>query len=582
MLFPQKNIGLIGKETEVTILSEKKIKIELVGCPQNLTPLNNQVQGQGRLVLRFYTSGLSYHYQMIKLRITDLQTEQKRLIEIMSRAFSEKEFFVCLVQSSNIHYGWNPVPTAQYFRQSDDELVLFKDENMGNDAFVHAQKLEPIFHKYSAPITWLVDDTVVSKAGAKIKKWHWKYGDDYGLLPRSYFYHNCCNYNTETSLDQTTEILTVLRDAVQDIFEEANYPNYTNILGVDQWVGSIGTNFIEAAQRLGLSGIWGMGYDHLSCDTSMYHRGSPWDIYRPKTGNFRIPGNSELPWLFQWTTRDILNTSYFSPNGATTFSTDADDIRSNRISLYQKDYYARLLGEYKKNMAQNDVFVFLVHQEDHDSHIWPSNRILENFLDQIHSDNLFATLEEIASWLNLKYQAEEHPRQLIEMNDPLTCHREMKQEAKLGNIQDQYANHPQWGDGENPKHVAYYGTDSMWITRRPKRTPLLYYNYLASDQHPFSETGEYPLESLPKVTVIQEFWNKEKKQPEFRLILESDGEFDNLPFIIWDAPLNISPGHFSLTEKTQGKTAGLQTATTLTIIIKKVTSGTNQFTFQFK
>lgn len=581
MVFPQKVIGLIGKETTLKIYSERKIEVEIVGCPQCLQPLTNRIQGQGEVVVRFFTERLSYLQQLIKLKVTDLETGQKQLVEVLSRAFSEKEFFVCLVQSSNIHYGWNPMPTAQYFRTSDDELEIFADENMGNDAFPHALKLAPIFHKFNAPITWLIDDTVASKAAKKIKNWHWKFGDDYALLPRSYFRHNFCNYNTEISTGQTTEIVAVLRDAIQDVFREESYPFYSKVMGVDPWIGSVGTNFVKAAQELGLEGLWGMGYDHLYYETSMFHRGAPWDVYKPRHDNFRVPGGSGNLWLLQWTTRDILNASYFSPNGAMIFSTDADDIRTHHIHQFQDDYFSRLLAEYKKNMAQNDVFVFTVHQQDHESHIATSNKILEKFVDQTHSDNLFVTLDEAVSWLNLKYRPEEHPWQIIEMEDPLKCHSKLQKLANAGEISGILSRHPQWGDFANPKHTAYYGPEALWIARFPNRVPFIFYDYKKSEQSLFSETGEYPLEIIPEIEVIEEQWLSTRLNHEYQLIINCNQPFDALPWIIWNSHLNIPPRRFQVSGLYETQADCFQTGTNLIIILEKLSSGVNSFQFNF-
>ncbi|HOM57674.1 MAG TPA: hypothetical protein PLG27_07995, partial [Candidatus Latescibacteria bacterium] len=130
-----------------------------------------------------------------------------------------------------------------------------------------------------------------------------------------------------------------------------------------------------------------------------------------------------------------MNTSYFRPTvGSTTFSTDADDIRYNGIPRFQDDYYARLLQEYRRNLSHHDVNVFLVHQEDHDSHIHGSNDVLEAFVDQVHGMETFATMDEIAAWLNRRFAPEEHPYQLIEMDDPLTCHAEMQAASLVGDI----------------------------------------------------------------------------------------------------------------------------------------------------
>jgi len=581
MLFPQKVIGLIGKKSSLTFYADKKIEVEVVGCPSNLKPLTSRLQAQGKIELLFETVGLLYQYQVIKLRLTDLETDKKVMVEVQARVFGEREFFVTLVISSNFHYGWNPEPTAQYFRKGDDELVLYKDENMGNDAFIHALKLEPIFHKYNTPITWLIDDIVANKAVKQLKQWHWQFGDDYGLLPRSYFYHNYRNYNTETSIEQTTEIISVLRDTICDLFTEENFPYYPRILGVDQWVGSVGTNFIKAAEKLELEGVWGIGYDHLACDTSMFHRGTPWEAYKPKENNFRVPGIDGKVWLFQWTTRDILNTSYFTPNGATIFSTDADDIRVNNIWKYQNDYYARILSEYKKNMTHNDFFMFLVHQEDHDSHIRTSNQILETFLDQIHADNIFVTLDEAVSWLNLKYLPDEHPYQIIEMNDPLSCHQELKREAEQGLLKKEFATHPQWGVRVNPTHIAYYGVDALWIGRKPENVPVILYDYAHSEKYPFNETGEFPMETLPQITSVRESWKKIKNGRQFKLIFYSDREFENLPWLIWYAPIKKKSGRFQSHSKEQGESLAYQTATMLIVIIKKVVVGKNEFIFTF-
>lgn len=581
LLFPQKATGLVGKEFSLTILSTRKVEIEVVGCPAPVVPIDVKVKGRGKVYIRFEAKGLSYQPKLIKFKATDLETGEVEIVEVIFRVFGSKEFFVCLVQTSNIHYGWNPEPTEQYFRKSDDELVLFKDEKMGNDAFVHALKLEKIFHKHGAPITWLIDDTVAFKAARKIKNWHWQYGDDYGILPRSYFYHNCRNYNIDHSADEITDLIQLLRDNTQEIFCEAGYPCYSRTMGVDQWVGSVETNFVKAAQNLGLEAIWGIGYDHLSCDTSMFHRGAPWDIYKPKEGNFRVPGIGTGLWIFQWTTRDILNTSYFSPNGATIFSTDADDIRSNHIPAYQNDYYARMLHEYKKNMPYNEVGIFLVHQEDHDSHIELSNVVLEDFVDQTFDDNLFVTIEEAVNWLNLKYAPEEHPYQILEIEDPLTCHREMKQEALAGYISPQFAEYPEWGDGSNPKHLAYYGLDAMWIGRFPARIPFIFYDYQHSKKYEFVENGQFPRSNLPKVKLLNETWSKIKKSHRLSLSIRSSKSFANLPFIFWESPIASRPQKFTIDESSTGPTKCYKNASAMVIILKKVTRGNNLYEFVF-
>lgn len=95
-----------------------------------------------------------------------------------------------------------------------------------------------------------------------------------------------------------------------------------------------------------------MGYDHGTCDTSMFHRGCLWDVYKMDMENYRRPDVDSGIWGFQWTTRDILNTVHCPGgiSGAAIFSTDADDIFFHNILQTEKEYYKRMLECYKGNM----------------------------------------------------------------------------------------------------------------------------------------------------------------------------------------------------------------------------------------
>ncbi len=582
MVFPQKAVGLINHDFRITILAEKKVEIEIVGCPTSIKPITTTIKGQGKLNLIFTTTALSYSYQVIKLKVTDLETSEKKLVEIQSRVFGEKEFFICLAISSNIHYGWDPESTEQYQNLNEQKWAIIPDERLGKDAFSHTPQLERVFHKWNTPITWLLDDTVAMKAINSLKKWYLQYGDDYGLLPRSYFHHNFRNYNTQISLAQTIEILTLLRDTIQEIFIENQFPYYTRIMGIDPWIGSIGTNFIKAAAEIGLEGIWGMGYDQHAINTSMYHRGAPWDVYKPQSINFRVPGPQANPWLFQSSTRDILNASYFSPNGTKIFGADANELRRHLIHRFQPDYFAQLTFNYKKNLQYNDYFVFMVHQDDHPAHIPATNQIFEDFLDQVHPDNLFATMEEIVAWLNLKYPAPHAYSQILELDDALACHQQLKAAASAGILPAELGKHSFWGDQPNPRHLAYYGLDNLWLARFPEPIPFLYYDYQHYEKYAFSETGEFPLEKLPQILLIQQNWIQKKPKTQLELTIESNLEFNNLPWIIWNPPITRPPGRNEVPESGQGITICFQTSQALVFILKKVLPGKNDYWFQFE
>lgn len=552
----QKIVGILGKPCRLRIWGNGRMRAKVAECPPILSPVAREASSEGEVSLQF--QALAAGSGRLTLEVED--AEQRLHLPVAARVFRDKEFFVCLVQSSNVHVGWDPRPTAQYF---DGKLVTF-DTDEGYHAFQHARQVESIFHGAGKPVTWLIDETVAAENSQLFKDWHWRYGDDYALLPRSYFYHSKRNFNTEMTAEEVTSLVTDLRLQTEEALGSAGHPYRTRVLAADQWVGAVGTNFVRAANALQMEGLWGIGYDHRECDTSMYHRGTPWDVYKPNPANFRCPSAQGRLWCFQWTTRDILNTLAFSPKGATVFSTDPDDVRHNLIAEFQPDYYLRMLRQYQRNMRCNDFFVFLLHQEDHDSHIEGSNQVLRTFVSQIKDDDslTFATLEEVAAWLNLKYAEDQHPRQIIEMDDPLTCREMMQQASRAGRLPSVFAENQQWG--RFGTHLAYYGPEAMWIAREPERLPAVLYDYAKADQYPFAEDGEYLQEDVPAVTGLR--WRIEGARLQITFHAGSEGV--NLPLVIWRPPAEVRAA----------APHAIETEAAVAVVVKRVMKGHNSVT----
>ena len=547
--YPQSVVGIAGSGATFVIRTRVSIMVEVLDAPDGVRPHGGAVTGSGEVTVRL-SARSRVDRGTIRLRVTGEADGTVREVLLPVRIWGPRMSFICLAQSSNRHAGWDPRPMAQYYRRDDDELVTYDSDDEGNHAWVHARKLERIFHKWGTPITWLIDDTVAAEQASQISAWHTEFGDAVAYLPRSYFYFNKRNYNLTHGRDEIADIIRPEIDRLETAFAGADWPVYCRTMGADQWVGSPGTGLVEAARALGFSAQWGIGYDHDTCDTSMYHKGTPWDVYKPRDGNFRVPGAAGDFWLFQWTTRDLLNTSYFAPRiGSTTFSTDADDIKYNGIPRFQMDYYARLLEEYSRNLSHHDVNVFLVHQEDHDSHIHESNRVLEAFVDQVHELETFATMDEIVAWLNCRYAPEEHPYQLIEMNDPLTCHAEMKHASAAGDIPSRFAENESWArEGKaNPPHVAYYGSDMLWIFEEGANVPKIFYNYAKSGDYEFVEDGEYPTEPVPEIAGLSLDVERIGNELELRLSFDSSDAVESLPVAVW---------HESLPGLAEGLTSG--------------------------
>ncbi len=540
--YPQSAIGIMGRGIELDLRSNTELGIELLDAPDGIRPRRDRGEANAPVPGGIHRVSLTAQKRVgkaeLRLKVTRLDTGEAEEVALPVKVWGPRMSFICLCQSSNQHLGWDPRPTAQYYRRHDDELVTYDEDGGGNHAWVHARKLERIFHKHGTPVTWLIDDTLADEQAGQITEWHGTYGDGVAFLPRSYFYGNKRNYNLTSTPEELIEIVTPQIEALYRAFDEVGWRFFLRAMGADQWVGSPGSVFMDAARRLGLQGMWGIGYDHETCDTSMYHMGCPWDVYKPKRDNFRVPAAEGDLWCFQWTTRDIINTSYFRPTvGSTTFSTDADDINYNAIPRFQDDYYARMLAEYRKNTSHHDVNVFLVHQEDHDSHIHGSNRVLEDFVDQVHELETFATMDEITAWLNLRYAPDEHPYQLVELNDPLTCHAEMQNLSRKGDIPKRFSENPEWGvDGKpNPPHVAYYGTDYMFLIKRGDATPKIMYDYTHADGHPFEEDGGYPEVQLPAVDNVKITRKQAGKTVTLEVEFEADGSAAALPVATWSA-----------------------------------------------
>jgi hypothetical protein len=168
------------------------------------------------------------------------------------------------------------------------------------------------------------------------------------------------------------------------------------------------------------------------------------------------------------------------------------------------------------------------------------------------------------------------------LEDPLTCHHQLAMAAQSGSLPEELSKHPLWGNHANPPHLAYYGLDNLWIARFPELIPFIYYNYSHCDRYAFSEAGELPLEKLPQVLLIQQNWVKKNQKNRLELTLEANLEFADLPWIIWNPPVKLSPGRNEVLETSQGKTLCFQTTRALVLILKKVSPEKNIYWFEFE
>ncbi len=450
--------------------------------------------------------------------IVELETADAAL-RLPIVAFAEREAFLITALSCNYHTGWNPA--------LQDRLPHPKccgpDKN-GN-AFIHIKNMERILHRCSLPITWFVDPPSVRQELDYFQRGIAQFGDEIAFMPSSFSHFNSVNYNLEKSYEETHELLRAGITALEEIFNRR-----ITTVAIDQFIGSVGTNFTRAAAALGINALWGIGFDHYTCDTSMFHGGCPWNPYRPARENFRIPGTDPQPlWMFQWTFRDLINTIHTpgGASGAVMFSTDVDDILSTSAAAHQSDYYKHLAAEFLKNRTTNDMLIFTIHQEDHDSWNPAGCAYYERFFANLPQGFTPATMGEVAAWLDLKYPYPAEPSQTLRLEDPLTC----KDAVKF--IHPDVKKPPDWQTGGNlyPPHIFFYNRDFQIIFAENSPTPFRFINY--GKKYSIPEKGVYPAENLPGVKVHSLKIVEEGGKSGIQYDLESDGDYGSYPLAIW-------------------------------------------------
>lgn len=455
------------------------------------------------------------------------ESVDKRQGGFYASVLKEREAFLIIALSCNWHKGWDP---SLHDRFPHRECC---GEDKNGNAFKHVLNMEKIIHKHKFPITWMIDaKTFIEKKDFFLKNIG-EFGDEIAYMPSSLSHFNAVNYNTDKTYEET---LSFLRDGLSELEEAANLKITT--LAIDQFIGSVGSHFTKAAAELGMTALWGMGFDHVTCDTSMFHFGCPWNVYRPDKNNYRVPGKNPQPlWMFQWTFRDLINTVNVpgDGSGAVMFSTDVDDIVCTNIAKNQEDYYLRMTDDFLKNRDDNEMLEITIHQEDHDSWHKEGLDYYRQFYNRISEDLTPATMGEAAAWLSIKYPYPQEPEQCVRLEDPMTC----KGEVKF--VHETVKKPASWNaDGKPyPPHVFFYNRDFQLIFVEGENIPFRYLDYRKN--YSSEETGVYPAENLPKIKINKLEIARRAGKTTVVYDIESEEGFTEYPFAVWTKEtLNVS------------------------------------------
>ena len=410
-----------------------------------------------------------------------------KVYKVPTVVFEERELFVAPVICCNFHIGWDP----QAFDGKDFEVFKSWGAGRSGHAFKKARNLEKEIHALGLPITWLTDVTVAREIRQFILQWHEQFGDDYGLMPSSFCHNNAVNYNLQNTQEETTAFLRKHLEDLQQLFDF-----YTETIGIDQFVGSVGDQFTRAAYELGTKALWGVCWEIADCDTSIHHKGVPPEVYKPDRECMRRPARHPGSlWLYPWTAPALIPTCHCYPQGFSSFSTDVDDIGAVGIRDVQDDYYRLLLEDRARNMEDMDWVVCVIHQEDHDCHDLDGVRYLADLFAHLPEGSTLATLGEISEWLNWKYRPEMvRPRSLY-TRDTMTCHSVVEWGRGFCQRPDDWPEDPD----RYPDHVIYYDSELQVVFQEGRVDPVLFYDYAHTE--PPKEPAPYEGSSWPPIEV---------------------------------------------------------------------------------
>ncbi len=500
MTLKQKYVCMSGKDILID-LDENLKPFEIIDKSDSLdAEINNTV-----LSIKPYNRGR---------KLLSIKNKNGVIFKINLSVFAEKEVFLITALSCNHHTGWNPLLHDRF----PHHLCCGADKS-GN-AFKHVLNMENILHKNNLPITWMIDEITASENYNFFYDNIRNFNDEISYMPSSFSHFNPVNFNIDKTLEETINLCKNGIEKLEDIFKFK-----ITSMAIDQFIGSVGTNFTNAAEVLGINALWGVGLDHGTCDTSMYHGGCPWNAYRPSKDNFRIPGkNPHHLWIFQWTFRDLINTVNVpgGASGSVMFSTDVDDIVCCQLTKYQKDYYHKLTEEVLKNRDYNDMLEITIHQEDHDSWHKEGLDYYDNFFSNMPEGLTPATLCEVAQWLELKYPFPKSSEQVLKLNDPIKCKQSIifphKDIIKPDNWLDNNAKYP--------PHIFYYNDEMQIVFRENSNIPFRYIDYRKN--YLTSETDVYPAEKLPEIII-----NSLKYENKVLFNIESNSDYEGFPVAIW-------------------------------------------------
>jgi hypothetical protein len=235
-------------------------------------------------------------------------------------------------------------------------LAKVKSTSSGNSIPLEGMKLiGALAHKYSIPVTWIVDSQSAEKSREFLLKGHQEYDDDIVLaIDISRFFHE-----SGTNPKSKAEEIVILRQELPDFIKSEREKireilpwTKANIIATDRKSETL----IEILEESDCIGLWGYNWSEGG------DLGCPWSFFYPSKNHYNLPSQSSDGIVAVESTSLDLNAVFHSGNPEV-FSPYPKSLKMS--GLYKAEgisYPKTLIREYLKNRSWNRFIIFVQQQ----------------------------------------------------------------------------------------------------------------------------------------------------------------------------------------------------------------------------
>lgn len=412
-------------------------------------------------------------------------------------------------------------------------LALTRDTPQGKKVPIEGMKLvAALAHKYSIPVTWIVDSYSVQETHRFLTQWHQECGDDIiipvdviGALKKA---------NASAPLSKAEEMV-ILRQNLPNmiISERQKIQNLLPWTKVCMAVANMKTEvLIEILEEQGFICLWGYNWGATAYKPALEDVGCPWSFFYPSKSYFSAPAQNPGRLIAAESISLDLNSAFYSGN-TQVFSVEPNSLRlsglySDTSAEPKTDYPKEVLNQYLKNLSWNRFLIFIQQQpayqleytsyEDYEKDtISILANIMEKFFQESSSNPNMEAISLLQAVNFYKDHFEYTESCSIAFDGILTSNEEV----------NYYTPPEPKQKPPYPLTFFYYDQECQLIFKEGQMTPVEMRNYF---RPPF-ETEYYMEKEMPSISSFRPSRDRDKLIMEFEI--ES---IKQMPYglVIWD------------------------------------------------